>query len=217
MALLLILGLSGYVVVASGLVEREVDLATERNLAHIERTALGELTREQLDQQLQSERQAAGFWKVMRGGAFVLAGPSQVLGRVFIGAAVIYVGVALSGRKPAYHGLVSILTLAAYTEVLRQALLVPLMIGMGSTDVETSLAVVLRGRSEVSGWLYAGLHAIDPFEMWFYALAAIGVSQAGQLSTRGAAIICTLLWLGAGALQAGTHFVAALPDTMLAG
>lgn len=91
-----------------------------------------------------------------------------------------FVAVALSGRKPAYHGLVAILTFAAYVEVLRQALVVPLMLTLHSTDVETSLAVLLRGRAEASGWLYASLQAVDPFAIWFCALAAEALRRVGR-------------------------------------
>lgn len=211
--LVLLLALAGYAVVASGLVEREVDLSTEKLLAMIEMMGKGELTRDQLDQQLATGRNTAVFWKVMQSGAVILSGPIDAIGRIFLGAAVIYVAVALSGRKPAYHGLVAILTFAAFVEVLRQAVVVPMMINLKSTDVETSLAVLARGRPAVSGWVYAALQAVDPFVIWFYVLAAIGISRAGQLSARGAALVCTGLWLGSAGLRTGAMYLLNYAET----
>jgi hypothetical protein len=205
--LVLLLAVGGYVVVASGLVDREVDITTEKTLAGIEKGAIGELTRDQLDELLKSARDAAVFWKIIASGARVLAGPAEVIGRIFAGAAVAFVVVALCGRKPAYHGLVAILTFAAYVEVLRQILVVSLMVSLASSDVESSLAALLRGRPAASGWLYAGLQTADPFTIWFYVLAAIGISRSGQLSRRGAIILCTVLWLAGACLHVGARFV----------
>jgi hypothetical protein len=205
--LVVVLALAGYMVVAAGLVEREIDLTTEKTLAWIEKTSIGEVSRDQLDERLRGAREAAVFWKIVASGGYVLAGPVEVVGRIFVGAAVAFVAVALSGRKPAYHGLVAILTFAAYVEVLRQALVVPLMITLHSTDVETSLAVILRGRAEASGWLYAGLQAVDPFAIWFCVLAAIGMSRSAQLTTRRAVMLCMALWLGGAVLHVAGRFV----------
>lgn len=205
--LLLLLAAAGYVVVGSGLIGRAVDISIEKGLARIEKAAIGEVKRTELDEQLRVARTGAVFWKVLANGAAVLRPPIEVLCRVFVGAAVAFVAVAMCGRKPAYHGLVSILTFAAYVEVLRQAVVVPLMLSLRSTEVETSLAVLLRGRPEVSGWLYAGLQAVDPFTIWYYALAAIGIGRSGQLSMRGAVLLCILLWLGAAGLQTAVLFV----------
>ncbi|MBP7934726.1 MAG: hypothetical protein KA354_08785 [Phycisphaerae bacterium] len=202
--LVVLLAAAGYTVVFSGLIGRSVDISTEKGLALIERTSVGEVKRDELDDRLRTAREAAVFWKVLASGASVLQGPVETLGRIFLGATVAFVAVALSGRKPAYHGLVSILTFASYVEVLRQAVVVPLMISLHSVEVETSLAVLLRGRPEASAWLYAGLQAVDPFSLWFYALAAIGISRSGQLSTRGAVFLSILLWAGAAGLRTGT-------------
>lgn len=208
--LVMLLAAAGYVVVGSGLIGRAVDISTEKSLSRIEKASVGEVKRDVLDEQLRVTRTAAVFWKVLANGTAVLQAPIEVLCRVFVGAGVAFVLVAMAGRKPAYHGLVSILTFAAYVEVLRQAVVVPLMLSLRSTEVETSLAVVLRGRPEVSGWLYAGLQAVDPFTIWYYTLAAIGISRSGQLSTRGAVLLCVLLWLGAAGLNVGMVFVAGI-------
>ena len=72
--------------------------------------------------------------------------PVEAIGRIFIGAGVIYVVVALSGREPIYHGLVSILVYAAYVDIPRQVFAVSLMLVKETSNVEMSLAVLLRGR-----------------------------------------------------------------------
>jgi len=205
--LIILLALAGYAIVAAGLVEREVNIDTEQTLAFVEKASIGEVTRDQLDERLRDTREAAVFWKVITSAGYVLAGPVEVIGRIFVGAAVAFIVVALSGRKPAYHGLVAILTFAAYVEVLRQALVVPLMITLHSTDVDTSLAALLRGRAMASGWWYASLQAVDPFAIWFCVLAAIGMSRSAQLSTRRAILLCTALWLGGAVLHVAAKFV----------
>ena len=205
--LVVLLALAGYAVVAAGLVEREVDLSTEQALAFVEKASIGEVSRDQLDERLHDTREAAVFWKVISSAGYVLAGPVEVVGRIFVGAAVAFIVVALSGRKPAYHGLVAILTFAAYVEVLHQALIVPLMIALHSTDVDTSLAALLRGRPMASGWLYASLQTVDPFAVWFCILAAIGMSRSAQLTTRRAVLLCAALWLGGAMLHVGSKFI----------
>jgi hypothetical protein len=202
-----LLALAGYALVAAGLVEREVDISTEKTLAWVEKISIGEISRDQLDDSLHDVREAAVFWKVITSAGYVLAGPVEALGRIFVGAALAFIVVALSGRKPAYHGLVAILTFAAFVEVLRQALVVPLMISLHSTDVDTSLAALLRGRAVASGWLYASLQAVDPFAIWFCVLAAIGMSRSAQLTRWRAALLCTALWLGGAVLHVGFQFI----------
>lgn len=214
--LVILLAAAGYAVVGSGLVERSVDLSTEKSLSLIEKASIGEVKQDELDDRLRNARMAVGFWEVLASGAAVLEGPIKSLGRIFVGAAVAFVAVAMSGRKPAYHGLASILTFAAYVELLRQAVVVPLMLSLHSMEVETSLAVLLGGRAAASGWLYAGLQAVDPFSIWFYVLAAIGISRSGQLSTRGAVWLGLVLWLGAAGLQAGRLFLTGIVRSELA-
>lgn len=192
--LVALLGLSGYVVVASGLVERDIDATTERALARIEKEEKGDLSDDELRERMKDARAAADFWKVVRSAGQVLAAPAETLGRIFIGAGVIYVLVALSGREPVYHGLVSLFVYAAYTEVPRQALLVLLMVGGETMTVETSLAVVLRSRNEAPGAIYALLQSVDPFLIWFVTLAGLGVVRTGQLRAGKTVAACAGLW-----------------------
>ena len=97
--LVLLLAAAGYTVVGSGLIGRAVDVSTERSLSKIEKAAVGEVKRNELDEQLRVARAGAVFWKVLANGAAVLQVPLEVLCRIFVGAGVAFVAVAMCGTE----------------------------------------------------------------------------------------------------------------------
>ena len=201
--LLLLLALCGYVVVVSGLVEREVDQAAERAVARFESARLGEISQARLDEEMGELREAKWFWNVMSSGWRILASPVNIVGRIFVGAGIIYVVVALSGRRPIYGLAVTIFVYAGYTEVLREVLRVYLMLSGLTTDVDTSLAAALPSGTVAWGPLWVALRAVDPFAVWFWRLVAAGVVITRQLPVRRAVVVCVMLGLVEGLGHAG--------------
>lgn len=215
--LLMLLALCGYVVVASGLVEREVDQSAERAVAQFESGRLGEISQTRLDEEMSELREAKWFWNVIRSGWSILAGPVNIVGRIFVGAGIIYVVVALSGRRPIYGLAVTIFVYAGYTEVLREVLRVYLMLSGLTTDVDTSLAAVLPSGAAVWGPTWVALRAVDPFAVWFWSLVATGVIVTRQLPVRRAVVVCVLLGLMEGLGHAGVDLRFVLFESAMRG
>ncbi|MBI1826833.1 MAG: YIP1 family protein [Planctomycetes bacterium] len=190
--------LIGYAKVQTGLIDRDVDEATERGLAAFEKSQGEVIDRVAFREHTESVQKEAEFTKMIsRLGAIVLS-PLGMLASLMLIASVFYAVVALTGRKPEYHTLMSICVYSAYIELSALILQLAMMLFFKSTAVDTTLRALGRA-GEPTLWA-----AVDPFRIWFWVLVAIGLITTQQLSRWKAIIICTLMCGMALGLHAAT-------------
>lgn len=202
-ALLTLIGLVmliGYAKVQTGLVDRNVDLATEKKLGDLELNTKNLVDRVQLKEAMEAVRKEAVFSKtITRLGGIVLK-PMYLLGSFLLIASMLYAMVALTGRKPEYHTLMSICVYAGFIELTGYVVELLMMLYYRSTEVGTSLAGLGTG---VAAKVLSG---VDPFRIWFWVLVAIGLIVTQQLSRRMAIVATTLLCLVGVGIHAGIAF-----------
>lgn len=215
--LLALVTLIGYATVETGLIDRAQDRQTMENIARIDREQGQVLQRSELRERYEQERKSGEFWKLLKRIEVVAAKPVLVLGSVLLTAAVLYGAVALAGRKPEWHTLLTICVLAAFAEGLRLLVLLALTLYVGSQDVDTSpaplLPLLVRSenitRAQIPGLeaARAALTGLDPFRLWFWYIVLAGLRETRQLPGWRAVGLCVLGWLvgtgGRVALAAG--------------
>ena len=191
--LLVLITLIGYTKVQTGLIGEVVDRQTELNLAALEEEQAQLVDRVQLTDRLDGIRKQGEFTKTMSRLGAVVASPAYILASFLLIASVLYAAVAMTGRKPEYHTLMSICVYAGFIDLAAYLVQLAMMFYYRRIDVDTSLAALgASGEPTV-------LAAIDPFQIWFWVLVAMGLTITRQLSRRMAIVSCTLLWMvGAG-------------------
>lgn len=195
--------LVGYAQVQTGLIDRDVDRATERRLAQLEESQAELLDRIELRTRMESIRKEGVFLKVMTRLGVVVASPVYLLASFLLIASALYAVVALTGRKPEYHTLMSICVYAGFIELTAYVLKLAMMLYYHSTEVDTSLrALAEAGKPSALG-------AIDPFRIWFWVLVCIGLVTTHQLSRRMAVVTCCVLGLGALGVRIALEYAAA--------
>lgn len=199
--LLALMMLIGYAQVQTGLIDTTVERKKEQQLAEIEKRE-GELVdRVALKERLDAVHKQAEFTRMItRLGAIVVT-PLFMLASFLLIASILYALVALTGRKPEYHTLMSICVYAGFIELLGAAVGLAMMVYYRTIEVNTSLGMLApAGKPSVLG-------AIDPFRIWFWVLVAIGLTVTRQLSRRMAIASCVLLGLAAFGVRAAMEFV----------
>ena len=189
--LLVLVTLIGYAQVRTGLIDREVDQRTEERLAYVEKTQADLIERGELREQIDAIRKGGEFEKLMTRMAAVVAAPVYMLSSVLLIASGLYMAVALTGRKPEYHTLVSICVYAEFIELAAYLLRLAMMLYYRTIEVDTTLSVLARSKVLVP------LEAIDPFRLWFWVLVGMGVAITQQLSRRMAVIAVVLMCVSA--------------------
>lgn len=189
-ALVTLLGLVmllGYAEVQTGLIDRVVDEKTENALAMLEETQLNLVDRLQLKDSMEKIRKAAVFEKTMTRIGVVALKPMYLLASFMLIASALYAMVALTGRKPEYHTLMSICVYAGFIELAAFVLQLAMMLYFRTTEVDTSLrALGPVGKPTL-------LAGIDPFRIWFWVLVGMGLTVTQQLSRRMAIATCTVM------------------------
>ncbi|RIK66557.1 MAG: hypothetical protein DCC65_09390 [Planctomycetota bacterium] len=198
--LLALITLIGYCQVQTGLIDRLVDQQTESMLAHIEKEQSNLVDRVQLRETMDAVRKQGEFLKMLRRLGAVVLTPIQTLVSFLLISSLLYAAVALTGRKPEYHTLMSICVYAGFVDLLAIALRFLMMVVYRTVHVDTSLAMIGE-----PGKLYY-LAAIDPFRIWFWVLIAIGVIVTQQLSRRVAIATCILMYLVSSAAHVGSEY-----------
>lgn len=200
MALIVLLGavvLVGYCEIQTGLIDQLVDEQTEVSLARIEK-AQGQLVdRVALRQVMDDARKQGEFMKMLRRLGAVVVTPVTMLGSYLLIASVLYAAVALSGRKPEYHTLMSICVYSGFVELAAVVLRFLMELYYRDIHVETSLAVA----APPGKWLF--LTAVDPFRIWFWVLVVLGLVVTRQLSRRAAIAACASMFLLASLARVG--------------
>lgn len=187
--LLALITLIGYAQVQTGLIDRVVDRKTEQELAELERTQLHLVDRVEFKQRMEDIRKQGEFRKLMTRLGAVVASPAYILASTLLIASCLYAAVALTGRKPEYHTLMSICVYATFVELISYALRLGMMLCYRTINVDTSFGMITTSKD------FAWLAAIDPFRVWFWVLVAIGLTVTQQLSRRMAIASCTVMCL----------------------
>ena len=180
----------GYFTVQSGLIDREVDEQTAEMLAQREEAQADLVERAQLRTTLDDIRKRGEFNKLIARLIAMILSPLYFLGSFLLIASMLYALVALSGRKPEYHTLMSICVFAGFVELVGYAVRLAMIFYFKTMRVDTSLA----GLGGDSG--SALLAGVDPFRIWFWILVGLGLMVTRQLGRKAAVASCTLLALG---------------------
>jgi hypothetical protein len=190
MAVLLILvTLIGYAEVKTGLIERVVQRETEAFKAKLEHDQRDLIGRVEFRNELEKIDKAAQFSTLMAQIKVAAASPIYILTSILLISSCLYAVVALTGRKPEYHTLISICVYAEYVELAAYVIRLAMRLTYRTIEVDTSLGALATSKA----WLW--LAAIDPFRLWFWVLVGIGVAVTRQLSRRTAIIACSSMAL----------------------
>ena len=198
--LILLVTLIGYAQIQTGLIDRNVAIQTEVELANLEKTQGDLLDRSELRDRMEAIHKQAEFTRMITRLAVVIATPLQFVVSFLLIAAVLYAAVALTGRKPEYHTLMSICVFAGFIELAGYALQLGMMLYYRTTEVDTTLgALAAPGKPSV-------LAAIDPFHIWFWVLVAIGLTVTHQLSRKVAIGMCVAIYLMSFGIRVAVQF-----------
>ena len=151
--------LIGFVTVQTGLIDRAVDERTAQRLAEREQTQTDLVDRVQLKESLEDIRKEGEFFKLIARLGEMLVSPLYFLTSFLVVASIFYALVALTGRKPEWHTLLSICVLAGFIELVGRGVRLGMVFYYKTTDVATSLAPLAEGTGS------ALLGGIDPFRV----------------------------------------------------
>jgi hypothetical protein len=192
--------LIGYAEVQTGLIERSIDQRTEAALAKIEESQAHLVDRVELRDTMEDVRKAGEFNKLLSKLGGIVFTPVYMLASLLLIASILYAAVALTGRKPEYHTLMSICVYAAFIELVGYGVRLAMVIYYRTTYVDTSLGL-LAAPGEPSP-----LVAIDPFKIWFWVLVVLGLIVTRQLNRRIAVVSCVLMALVAAGTRVGMQY-----------
>lgn len=193
--------LFGYAEVQTGLIDRVVDQQTEVQLAKLEKAQYGIVDKLELKDAMESVRKTGQFMKMLRRLGAVVIIPAYLLSSFLVISSVLYAAVALTGRKPEWHTLMSICVYAGVIELIAIVLRLAMMIAYRTTMVDTSLRM-LSEPGKPSPW--AG---IDPFQIWFWVLVVMGLTITRQLSRKAAIVTCGVMFMLAAGARIGLEYL----------
>jgi hypothetical protein len=211
-ALLVLLGLltlAGYVTIETGLIDNVVRERSAKRQSELEKQHEDVGQRATLIKLLEDDRKKAEFERLMTRLQKVVAAPVGELASMLLISAALYGMVALGGRKPEWHTLLTICVFAGFVDVVASFTRLGLMLQYGLLDVDTSAGLLAPLLPSCFGEVGSRSRAVvahvltgfEPFRMWFWVLVLVGVSVTAQLSRWRARIGCLLLWL----ISSGGH------------
>lgn len=192
--LLLVTGL-GFLEVKTGLIDRTVDIKTELSLATMEKNQADLIDRVELRDRMDDVRKAGEFNKMLARLGVVVVKPVYLLVSMLLISSVFYALVAMTGRKPEYHTLMSICVYSAFIVLVGYVVRLAMVIAYRTSAVETSLAMLAPPGQ---GTPLAG---IDVFRIWFWVLLASGLIITRQVGRRMAIVSCSVLALSAAGVR----------------
>ena len=198
--LLAMIMLTGYAQVQTGLIDETVERKKDQKLEEIEKTEGQLVDRIALKERMDSVHKQAEFTRMLARLGSLVAAPVVMLASFLLISSILYAIVALTGRKPEYHTLMSICVYAGFIELLGAFVSFAMMYHYRTIDVNTSLGM-LADPSKPSV-----LAAIDPFRIWFWVLVAMGLIVTRQLGRRMAIAACTMMCLGGMGIRAAMEF-----------
>ncbi len=194
--------LVGCAIVQTGLIDLEVDRRVQTRIEEIDLVQRDVVERSALRELYEQQRKQGEFEKLLTRIQVVAAEPATALAGVLLIASILYGVVALTGRKPEWHTLLTICVFAAFTDLLRLLMTLALMIQHKTLTVYTSAAPLARFLADpdqsdpmVLAAVSGALTAVDPFRIWFWVVVIAGLSATAQLRGWRAWLVCTLCWL----------------------
>ncbi len=188
-ALLVLLGLIGYAEVQTGLIDRNVDEQTEQALARLEASQADLVDRIELRDRMEDVRKQSEFNRLLARLGVIVFTPTWTLASFLFIASILYALVALTGRKPEYHTLMSICVYSGFIVLVGHMVRLAMVLYYRTANVDTSLGMLADPGKPTP------FSAIDPFQIWFWVLVATGLIVTRQLSRRMAIVSCTLMGL----------------------
>ena len=191
-ALVTLLGLVmllGYAEVQTGLIDRVVDQQTEVALASLEKSQADLVDRVELRERMEDVRKTGVFNKLIFRLGVIVAAPTYLLASLLLIASILYALVALTGRKPEYHTLMSICVYSGFIVLAGCIVRLAMVVYYETTEVDTSLGMLVAPGKPTP------LSAIDPFRVWFWVLVAMGLIVTRQLGRKTAIASCLVMAL----------------------
>ncbi len=207
--LLVSVTLIGYAKVETGLIDRGVERMVQANIALLEKTQTDVVERSAMSKMIEEQLEEGEFLRLMARINAVIINPIGVLAVVLLIPAMFYGLVALTGKKPEWHTLVTICVFASFADAAGALTRLLLMLRFETEFVDTSLAPLARlmdvaeasSAAPLAG--LAGLMtAVDPFRIWFWIILAIGLVTTSQLRGWKVWLSCSLCWLIAAGMRA---------------
>lgn len=202
--------LVGYAIVQTGLIHREVDRRVNDRIALIDATQRDVVERSVLRTLYEEQQKLGKFEKLLVQMQVIAAAPLGALATTLLLAAVLYGAVALTGRKPEWHTLLTIFIFAGFIDLLQAAVALGLTLHFRTLAVDTSPLPLLGLAPGVAAWTptwravaAGGLAALDPFRLWYWWVVIIGLSATAQLRGWRVWSACGLCWLCAAGGRVG--------------
>lgn len=207
-ALLLAVTLIGYAEVETGLIDLEVDRHVEKGIAELEKKQFDVVERSALSKMIQDKRKEGEFLHLMDRIRVVVVNPVATLATVLVLSSLFYALVALSGRKPEWHTLLTVCVFASFVDVVAGAVRLGFMLRFKTLAVSTSLAALTpmlapegEGAAQQAAALSGILSLTDPFRIWFWVVLGVGLAVTAQLRGWKVWTSCICFWLVAAGVR----------------
>lgn len=208
--LLLAVTAVGYLTIETGLIDREVERSIQGQIAQLEQEKFDVVERSTLIRMMGELEKTGEFMKMMSRVQAVVLGPVATLATILLIPSMLYGLVALTGKKPEWHTLLTICVFASFVDVLGSIARLGFMLRFHTLYVDTSLGLLVRtmdSQPGVNAQAYAAfeglLTGIDPFRIWFWLVIVVGLNATSQLRGWRAWLPCTMFWLLAALMRAG--------------
>ncbi|MCH7840694.1 MAG: YIP1 family protein [Planctomycetes bacterium] len=194
----------GFATVETGLIDLEVARGVQRDIAAFEKQQPDIVERSALRQFIEDKQKEGQFLRLMKRVQVVVARPAATLASILLVAALLYGVVALTGRKPEWHTLITLCVFASFVDLFGALVRLGFMLHFRTLDVDLSLARVVRlmdiegeGAATSGAALSGLLSAVDPFGIWFWLVLILGLSVTAQLRGWKVWATCCFFWLAA--------------------
>jgi hypothetical protein len=202
----------GFAKMQTGLIDREIDRQVQESIAKLDLEQANVVERSEIRKQIEELQKTGDFQKFLVRLGSVGLEPIKMLASVLLLAALFYGLVALSGKKPEWHTLLTITIYGAFIDIARMVFQLVLMVRYGKLEVDTSAAAWVRtmpmpsldeGMQKFQDAVPTIASGVDPFRLWFWLVVLIGLSVTSQLRGWRALVPCFLFWVIAAIARTG--------------
>ena len=208
----------GYLLVETGLIDREVDLQVQQNIAALAKEQLDVVERSVLSELIADKVKEGEFLSLISRAQVIVWNPIVLLATVLLIPVLFFGVVALTGKKPEWHTLVTICVFASFADLLGTVFRLGMQLNLRTLFVETSLSPLtnlmdVQGANAAQATAFLGgmLSAVDPFRIWFWLIVIAGLRVTAQLRGWRAWCVCTTFWMVAAGARAAIA-VAVVPS-----
>ena len=199
----------GYMLVETGLIDREVDIQVQRNIAALELEQLDVVERSALSDLIADKKKEGEFLRLIQRVRVIGVSPIGMLAVVLLIPSLFYGLVALTGKKPEWHTLVTICVFASFADLLGIIVRFGMRLQFRTLSVDTSLAPLMNfvqsegvSASQMNAAMGGLLSACDPFRIWFWLIMITGLTVTRQLRGWQAWCTCIFFWVAAAGARA---------------